>query len=129
VTRDREPEYVRRLVRLLDCDPPWYFHKITKTFDPDSIHVWLLHALDAMWRCPECPDLELPCHSHAPERMFLCVDCPGLTIYVRVKVPRVWCPVHGLRDADVPWPRDRARWRPVNAGSMRGGGSGEPSDS
>jgi hypothetical protein len=127
----REAEYVRQIKQTLDCDAPWYFVRITENYDPHRVYVWLLHTPGAVWRCPACDPhraeaRELTADSHTPERAFLCLDSPRLTIYVRVAIPRVCCPDHGLREVDVPWTTNGMKWQRMDAVPLR---SGEPSDS
>jgi transposase len=59
--------------------------------------------------CPECGD---PCAGYdaGSERRWRHLDTCGFSTIVQARVPRVRCPVHGVRTAKVPWSDPRSRY-------------------
>ena len=55
------------------------------------------------WECPECGRRCRRYDIQMEERSWRGLDFGGILVYIYASVPRVHCPKHGVRTADVPW--------------------------
>ena len=60
------------------------------------VDVWVEHPRSLKWPCPEC-DEPLACRDHARERSWRHLDSCQFQTYLHARIPRVECPVHGVR--------------------------------
>jgi len=68
----------------------------------DRIDVWIEHAPDAKWCCPECGKAA-PLYDHGEEREWRHLDTCDCQTFVHARPPRVKCPDHGVRQIGPTW--------------------------
>lgn len=86
----------RLFTKILGLKPPWYIKDIVVNEDNDRIDIYLDHESNIRVRCPEC-DVFHGVYDHAPERVYRHLDTCHMQTYIHVRLPRVNCPTHGVR--------------------------------
>jgi transposase len=85
---------------ILGLTPPWTV--VDVTLDVKGQHVIVrVHAGDGPFACPEC-------QTHVPGydrklRRWRHLDTCQFTTWIEAEVPRVACPMHGVKQLPVPW--------------------------
>jgi transposase len=87
--------------KLLGLRAPWYVSDVDLRMEESKVTVRLDHEPMARFQCPEC-GLEGPTHDHR-RRQWRHLDTCGIVTMIEADVPRVDCPIHGVRQAKVPW--------------------------
>jgi transposase len=82
-----------KLLRLRD---PWYVDRVEVDEKADRIDVYVLHHNPIRVACPECGEF-YAAYDHAPEREFQHLATCQMRTFVHVRLPRVKCPTHGVR--------------------------------
>lgn len=67
------------------------------------------HSPKILFVCPECGS-ESPVFDHAEERVWRHLDSCQFFTYLYARIPRIFCPTHGVRQASVPWAEARGRF-------------------
>jgi transposase len=88
--------------QLLALQQPWRVERVDVDPKQRRIDVWLAHRSNATFRCPECGS-RAPLYDHVPTRSWRHLDHGGFPTWLQTRVPRVACPVHGIRRVHVPW--------------------------
>lgn len=88
--------------QILGLQAPWHVSKVELSLERNEVDVYLEHASDATWRCPECGQ-ECPVHDHQGPREWRHLDTCQLQTTLVASVPRTRCPVHGVRIVQIPW--------------------------
>jgi len=88
--------------KLLGLDRPWSVEQVILDPDDDSVHVFVRHRRNARFRCPKCGVL-LPLYDHTPPRKWRHLDHGSWMTWVYVRIPRVSCLMHGVRQVPLPW--------------------------
>lgn len=95
--------------QILGLDTPWSVRDVALDHEKSEIRVQVDHPRGAKFSCPECEN-QLSCHDHTEERRWRHLDsCQFKTILV-ARIPRVKCPVHGVKNANVPWAEKHSRF-------------------
>jgi transposase len=87
---------------LLHLKYPWRVREVKLDIASDRIDVWIEHAPDAKWCCPECGKAA-PVYDHAEEREWRHLDTCDCQTFVHARPPRVNCPNHGVRQIGPTW--------------------------
>lgn len=87
---------------LLHLRHPWRVREVKLDIAADRIDVWIEHAPDAKWLCPECGKAA-PLYDHAEEREWRHLDTCDCRTFVHARPPRVNCPDHGVRQIGPTW--------------------------
>jgi transposase len=87
--------------RLLTLERPWAVARVDLDEAGQQIEVWLRHRRNARFRCPQCAVI-LPIYDHV-RRRWRHLDHGSWMTWLRARVPRVRCLVHGLRQVRLPW--------------------------
>jgi transposase len=95
--------------RLLALEKPWRVQRVSLDTHERSIAIRLAHRRNASFSCPDC-GRRAPLYDHAPSRTWRHLDHGDCTTWLHAQVPRVDCPVHGIRRAHVPWATPGARF-------------------
>jgi transposase len=88
--------------QLLRLERPWSVEEVIFDSDNENVHVFLSHRSNARFRCPEC-GATLPLHDHTPLRKWRHLDHGSWLTWLHARIPRVACPLHGVRQVRVPW--------------------------
>jgi transposase len=94
--------------KLLALERPWAVSDVILEAKDESVHVLLDHRSNARFRCPEC-GVVLPLHDHTPLRQWRHLDHGSWITWLHARIPRVSCPVHGVRQVRLPWALPGAR--------------------
>ncbi len=87
---------------LLHLRHPWRVREVKLNLAAERVDVWVEHAPDTMWRCPEC-GRTCPLYDHAEEREWRHLDTCDCQTFVHTRPPRVKCPDHGVRQIGPTW--------------------------
>jgi len=94
---------------ILGLESPWSVDGVKLDTENQQIIVQVVHPEGTKFCCPECGE-SLSCYDHAPERTWRHLDSCQFQTILQAKVPRVNCPQHGVRQANVPWAEKGSRF-------------------
>lgn len=94
---------------ILGLASPWFVANVELDTDSEEILVYVEHPRGSRFCCPECEE-ELACYDHAEERRWRHLDSCQFKTFLVARVPRVNCPVHGVKNAAVPWSEKNSRF-------------------
>lgn len=94
---------------LLGLESPWSVDEVKLDTENQQIIVQVVHPEGTKFCCPECGE-SLACYDHAPERTWRHLDSCQFQTILHAKIPRVNCPQHGVRQANVPWAEKGSRF-------------------
>lgn len=101
---------VKELYRqILGIEGPWRVSRVELDVRGERVDVLVDHEEGLRWPCPECREL-LPVYDHAPERVWRHLDTCQFKTYLHARIPRVKCPVHGVRQVKVSWAEAHSRF-------------------
>jgi len=95
--------------QILGLQSPWRVAEVELWLDLNEVKVYLEHACEAPWCCPEC-GRECPVHDHQGPRSWRHLDTCQLRTMLIASVPRVCCPEHGVRIVQIPWAEPYGRF-------------------
>lgn len=82
---------------LLGIKRPWFVDRVVTNHALNRVDVYIDHEDGIRARCPTC-DKFFPVYDHSPEdRVYRHLDMCQMSTYIHVHLPRVNCPVHGVR--------------------------------
>jgi len=93
----------------LDLEDHWRVEKVQLDVRGAQVDGWAAHKKGVLWPCPECGS-QLPVYDHAPERVCRHLDTCQFKTFLHARIPRVECPEHGVRQAQVSWAAVRSRF-------------------
>jgi transposase len=100
----------RELYRhLLGIEKPWSVARVELTVKEQRVDVFVEHKPGDEFTCPECGK-KLGVYDHAEERTWRHLDSCQFATMLRARIPRVKCPEHGVRQANVLWAEPRSRF-------------------
>lgn len=92
---------------ILGLDNEWQVADVAMDISGGNVFIKLDFCGQS--RCPEC-DTVCACHDHAPTRRWRHLDTCQLETIIEASVPRVECPLHGIRTMHVPWSKPNSRF-------------------
>lgn len=95
--------------KILVLESPWSVSRVELDAPRERIVVWVDHPTETKFGCPEC-DRELACYDHSEERQWRHLDSCQYQTILCARPPRVKCPEHGVKQADVPWAERGSRF-------------------
>ena len=95
--------------QLLGLTTPWTVQRVEMDIPKLHVDVHLAHAPGARFACPECGG-EFSVYDHAAERRWRHLDSCHFQTVLHARAPRVRCPEHGVRQANVPWAQPGGRF-------------------
>lgn len=95
--------------QLFELPEPWFVDQVTCDPSDRRIDARVTHASGIQWSCPECSH-KGPVRDHSPERSWRHLDSCHFETYLHARIPRVSCPVHGVRQVAVPWAEPDSRF-------------------
>lgn len=81
---------------ILKITLPWYVARVEVNDCLNRVDIYIEHEGGIRARCPLCDEFR-PVYDHSPEREYRHLDVCELAAYVHVQLPRVNCPIHGVR--------------------------------
>ncbi len=81
---------------LLGVKRPWYVAKIVTNTPQGRVDLYIEHLQNIEFPCPDCHEF-FGIYDHAPEREFRHLNVFQYKTFLHVRVPRVECPIHGVR--------------------------------
>ena len=88
--------------KLLALKNPWRVARVSLDARRHHIDVCLVHRCNASFVCPEC-GRPSPLYDHVPSRRWRHFDHGDCLTWLHTHLPRVACPVQGIRRVRVPW--------------------------
>jgi len=88
--------------KLLALENPWRVERVSLDTQEHHIDLWLAHRRNASFACPEC-GRPSPLRDHVSARSWRHLDHGDCLTWLHTNLPRVACPVHGIRRVRVPW--------------------------
>lgn len=95
--------------RLLNLEYPWKVEVVNPHPQDEEIELFLDHWNTARFQCPEC-GRAFPLYDHTPLRTWRHLDIGQCRTWLHARLPRVSCPIHGVRRVPVPWALPEARF-------------------
>jgi transposase len=89
-------------MKLLALPRPWRIDSVKCDTKAQTVEVVLGHRCNTRFRCPAC-GVVLPLYDHVPFRRWRHLDHGSWLTWLRARVPRVGCLLHGIRQVAVPW--------------------------
>jgi transposase len=87
---------------LLRLGARWMVREVRLDVARERVDVWIEEAVGTRWPCPECGQAA-PLYDHAEEREWRHLDTCECRTYLHVRLPRVECPQHGIRQVQASW--------------------------
>jgi transposase len=85
--------------KLLSLRAPWFVKKVAISEKEQRVDIVVDHEPGIRVRCPVC-DKYYGTYDHSPERVFRHLDTMQMQTYIHVRLPRVNCPEHGVKQID-----------------------------
>lgn len=95
--------------QILGIRTPWRVDRVELQMEKNEVHVFLGHAPDLLWPCPEC-GTDCTLHDHQPERQWRHLDTCQLKTILHAESPRSNCSEHGPRVVKLPWAEPGSRF-------------------
>lgn len=95
--------------RILGITEPWRVERVDLRLEVGEVHVFLGHAPDLRWDCPEC-GADCVLYDHQPERQWRHLDTCQYKTILHAEPPRSNCSVHGPRVVKLPWAEPGSRF-------------------
>jgi transposase len=95
--------------RILGIEAPWQVERVELQLQAGEIHVYLEHAADVSWPCPEC-SARSPLYDHQPERRWRHLDTCQYQTILHASPPRTQCREHGVKVVALSWAEAGARF-------------------
>jgi len=95
--------------QLLGLAAPWTVERIELNIARQQVEVHVGHLAGQRFACPEC-GRELGVYDHLAERVWRHLDSCQFLTYLHARPPRVSCPEHGVRQANLPWAQANSRF-------------------
>jgi transposase len=82
--------------KILGIRDPWFISNIEFNEELERIDIYVNHHNPIVVACPVCGKSYSP-YDHSPERIFQHLNTCQCATYIHVRLPRVNCPNHGIR--------------------------------
>lgn len=93
---------------ILGLRAPWEVERVELRETRQEVDVWVREVAGTGFTCPEC-GASVPLYDHV-ERRWRHLDTCQFHTLLCARVPRVACPVHGVKTVRVPWAESGARF-------------------
>lgn len=93
---------------ILGLLPPWGVERVELNTAGAVVHVWLKEDEGAAFSCPDC-GANCSAYDHV-EREWRHLDTCQFETRLHSRVPRIECPVHGVKTVRVPWAEPGSRF-------------------
>lgn len=82
--------------KRLHLKDPWYVDRIEVNDELNRVDIYVKHHNPIRVACPVCGEF-YSMYDHSPEREFQHLDTCEMHTFVHVRLPRVKCPIHGIK--------------------------------
>lgn len=82
--------------KILKLKAPWFITKVEMKEKQRRIDIYIDHEKNIDVKCPECNRF-YSVYDHSPERVYRHLNVCQMAVYIRVRLPRVDCPTHGVK--------------------------------
>lgn len=82
--------------KILKLKLPWYIERVEVNEGTKRVDIWLEHEERIRVACPECGQF-YGMYDHVEERVYRHLDTCEMATYIHVRLPRVECPDHGVK--------------------------------
>lgn len=86
----------RFYAEILGLKPPWFVERVEFDAKAGRVDVWVNHERGIRVACPVCGEF-FGLYDHGEERVFRHLDTCQYQTLVHVRMPRVKCPRHGVK--------------------------------
>jgi transposase len=94
---------------LLGLHQPWTVERVELDMAKMRVDVYVEHPKGARLACPDCGK-ECAVYDHLAERVWRHLDSCQFLTYLHARPPRISCPLHGVRQASLPWAEQGSRF-------------------
>ncbi|WP_373653096.1 ISL3 family transposase [Schlesneria sp. DSM 10557] len=95
--------------QILGLKSPWTVSGVALNIEQLRVEVRVEHPSGTRFCCPDCQQ-ELSCYDHTEERQWRHLDSCQFKTILFARIPRVECPVHGVKQVRVPWAEKGSRF-------------------
>lgn len=81
---------------VLGVKLPWFISKVILNKERQRVDIYVEHTDGFAFPCPECQRL-CSVYDHMKERIFRHLNVCQMAAYIHVRLPRVECPEHGVK--------------------------------
>jgi len=85
--------------KILGIHLPWLVKQVIINEKEQRVDIYVDHEKDIRVRCPKCKKF-FSLYDHAPERIYRHLNTCQMATYIHVRLPRVKCPTHGVKQID-----------------------------
>ncbi|HEY0980857.1 ISL3 family transposase [Schlesneria sp.] len=95
--------------QILGLKSPWTVSGVALNIEQLRVEVRVEHPSGTRFCCPDC-QRELSCYDHTEECQWRHLDSCQFKTILFARIPRVECPVHGVKQVRVPWAEKGSRF-------------------
>jgi len=88
--------------QLLGLIQSWEIAEVQVDYDTLQIYIWVSYLMGEKAFCPECGN-PCPIYDHREERQWRHLDTMQFKTIIHCDIPRIECPIHGIKSISVPW--------------------------
>lgn len=88
--------------QLLGLTYPWRVESVTMDTEKLKLTIHIIWEPGHPARCPTC-NTRCVLHNHREERSWRHLDTMQFTTIITARIPRIFCPVHGVQSIAIPW--------------------------
>lgn len=85
--------------KILGIHLPWLVKEVIIDEKEQRVDIYVDHEKDIQVRCPKCKKF-FSLYDHSPERIYRHLNTCQMATYIHVRLPRVNCPTHGVKQID-----------------------------
>lgn len=95
--------------QLLGLSEPWKVTDMKVDYNTLQVDIWVSYPQREKAPCPEC---KAPCsvYDHREERRWRHLDTMQFQTIIHSRIPRIECPIHGIKTITVPWAGEKSRF-------------------
>jgi len=81
--------------QILGITRPWFVSNVILDKEAQRVDIYVEHSSGFAFPCPECQKL-CSVYDHTKEREFRHLNIFQMATFIRVRLPRIKCPEHGV---------------------------------
>jgi len=93
---------------LLGVESPWEVASISRDSETKTVTAYVIHSSEDQLLCPDCSTVG-KLYDHRTRKWRHLDSCNHITM-IEASVPRVDCPIHGVKQLPVPWAEKNSRF-------------------